>query len=209
MGCCLWTKRNHDTIAASATILLKVDCMHRRRIKLNTKQSTKRLVMLALFVALEIIASRFLSVEFIDKKFSFTFIVTATMGALFGPWFAALAGVVSDIIGNGLFGKFGFFPGFTLTAAVTGFIYGYFLHKDDLKIKDIVIASVLVTLIPNALMNTLWVSIMTKNPFIVKLISRVPLQVMNLVIKLIVLPLLLPRILPTLKGEMKRLGLDI
>lgn len=176
---------------------------------MNTKQSTKRLVMLALFVALEIIASRFLSVEFIDKKFSFTFIVTATMGALFGPWFSALAGVVSDIIGNGLFGKFGFFPGFTLTAAVTGFIYGYFLHKDDLKIKDIVIASVLVTLIPNALMNTLWVSIMTKNPFIVKLISRVPLQVMNLVIKLIVLPLLLPRILPTLKGEMKRLGLDI
>ena len=84
---------------------------------MNKKFSTKKIVMLALFVALEVIASRFLAIEFIDKKFSFTFIVTATMGALFGPWFAALTGVVSDIIGNLLFGKFGFFPGFTLTAA--------------------------------------------------------------------------------------------
>lgn len=176
---------------------------------MNKKFSTKKVVMLALFVALEVIASRFLAIEFIDKKFSFTFIVTATMGALFGPWFAALTGVVSDIIGNLLFGKFGFFPGFTLTAAVTGFIYGYFLHKEDLKTKDIIIAAVLVTLIPNAIMNTLWVSIMTKNPFIVKFISRIPLQIVNLGIKLVVLPILLPRIVKPCKHEMERLGIVV
>lgn len=176
---------------------------------MRKKIDTKKLVMLGLFIALEVIASRFLAIEFIDRKFSFTFLVTATMGALFGPWFAAGAGVLSDIIGNLLFGKFGFFPGFTLTAAVTGFIYGYFLHKEDLKTRDIIIAAVLVTLIPNAILNTLWVSIMTKNPFVVKFISRIPTQIINLTIKLIVLPILLPRIVKPCKREMLRLGIVI
>lgn len=162
--------------------------------------------MFGLFIALEVISSRFLAIEFVDRKFSFTFVVTATMGALFGPWFAAGTGVISDILGNLLFGKFGYFPGFTLTAAVTGFIYGYFLHKEDLKTKDIIIAAVLVTLIPNAILNTLWVSIMTKNPFFVSFISRIPTQVINLAIKLIVLPILLPRIVKPCKREMEKLG---
>lgn len=176
---------------------------------MNKKFNTKKLVMLGLFIALEVIASRFLAIEFIDRKYSFTFIVTATMGALFGPWFSVIAGIVADIVGNMLFGKYGFFPGFTLTAAVTGFIYGYFLHKDEIKLKDIIISTLLVTLIPNAILNTLWVSIMTKNPFVVSLISRGPALLINFVLKLVVLPILLPRIVRPCRRELTRVGVDL
>lgn len=176
---------------------------------MKRKLNTKVIVLMGLFIALQIVASRFLSIEFQDKKYGFAFLVNALTGALFGPVLSVPIGVIADITGNFLFGKFGYFPGFTLNAIIEAFIYGYFLHRENLKIKDIIIASVLSTLIVSVLLTTLWVSMMTGNPFKIALITRIPSMVINFLLKIVLLPVVLPTLVRTCRRELKNMGTEL
>ena len=101
-------------------------------------------------------------------------------GILFGPWAGLVAGVISDIIGY-LINPFGgpFFPGFAVSAALTGFLPGLFLHerRRELTVRQIGAAVVVTDLIAGVLLNTLWLSILYDQSFFVflptRLISRV------------------------------------
>lgn len=173
---------------------------------MKKKFTTKNLVLCGLFIALQIISTRFLAIEFADRRYSFSFLVTAATGAIVGPGLAALIGVISDLIGNTLFGKFAFFPGFTLNAALSGLIYGYFLHRENLSIKNILISGTVVTLFISVILTTTWVSMMTGNPFKVALITRIPSMTINYVMKMVVLPIVLPSLVKPCKRELDRIG---
>ena len=91
--------------------------------------TTHRLVLMAMLVAVQVILSRFLSINLWNLKIGFAFVPVALAGMLLGPVGAGLTGAVADIIGATLFPSGTFFPGFTLTAFITAFGYGFFLHK--------------------------------------------------------------------------------
>lgn len=140
---------------------------------MNNK-STK-LVLIALLVALNIILVRFASINLGPLlRINFGFITIVIMGILFGPVSAALGAAVADFIGAIVFPTGGaYFPGFTLSALVTGFIYGKMLYGHKLSISRIVISNLLVILIVQLFLNPLWLSMLSGKAFIVLISARV------------------------------------
>ncbi len=153
------------------------------------KLTTKQLVQLSMLIALNVVFSRFLSVMVTDSiKLSTTFIVMAITGAMFGPFWAGIAGTIADLIGIMLFPQgSGFFIGFTLSAFVDCFIYGYFFSKRPFKVYYVFITVVVSTVLVSYLMNTYWLTLMTGSDFTYLLYPRVVTSFIIAPIKIIVL----------------------
>ena len=131
------------------------------------------LVSVALLIALQVVLSRFLSIQLWNLKIGFSFVPVIIAARLFGPLYSILVYAVGDIIGTFLFPTGPYFPGFTLTAVVSGLIFGLFLQKKSTPIK-IISASVLNQLICSLLMNTFWISYTAGVPFLGQLSVRWP-----------------------------------
>ncbi|MBQ3079168.1 MAG: folate family ECF transporter S component [Clostridia bacterium] len=127
---------------------------------MRRKSPIKNLVCLALLVALQVVLSRFLSIQTPVVKIGFAFIPVMLAGVMFGPGDAALVGGLSDVVGAILFPFGSYFPGYTITAALSGAIYGFALYtdKEKIRIHRIVIAYLLTTLIVTLGLNSLFIA---------------------------------------------------
>lgn len=106
-------------------------------------------------------------------RITFSFLPNALIGLLFGPWVGAVAAAMSDILSFTIGGGVGgFFPGFTLSAFLSGLSYGVFLHKKKVTKKRVLMAVGFNTLVVNLTLNTLWIYILTQNPIAVILPPR-------------------------------------
>ncbi len=136
------------------------------------KWSTKKLVTMGLLVALQIILSRFFSINAWNFKIGFSFLPIAVAGMLFGPVGGVAVATVADVVGALLFPSGQFFPGFTLTALLGGLVWGFFLYKKQSNGR-ILCAVLIEQLILSLLLNTLWISILYSSPFVPLMASRV------------------------------------
>ncbi|KRL95823.1 hypothetical protein FD28_GL002051 [Levilactobacillus hammesii DSM 16381] len=127
------------------------------------KLSTLSLVTMGLLMALQLVIKSF-SVGPAFLKFSFTFLVAALIARLFGPWWGMMTAAVVDVVGTLMSGG-PFFIGFTLSAVLGSLIYALFLYQKPASWTRLIIAQVIISLVVNALLNTLWVAIMYKTPF--------------------------------------------
>jgi|GEM_PF-645683 len=84
-------------------------------------------VLIALDIVLKMVSVKISA----DLKITFAYLALATIGMLFGPTVAFLAGAVTDIIGFMMNPDGGFSPLFTFIEAAGAMIYGIFLY--DLK----------------------------------------------------------------------------
>ncbi|MCX7841466.1 MAG: folate family ECF transporter S component [Clostridia bacterium] len=119
------------------------------------------LVFIGLLISMEIILTRFLSFQTPIVRVSFGFIPIALCAMLFGPVAGGIAGAMSDIIGMMIFPKGAYFPGFTLSALITGAVYGLFLYRNQKSIIRTILAVLVVTLVVDVGMNTLWLTMIT------------------------------------------------
>jgi ECF transporter S component (folate family) len=123
-------------------------------------------------------------------RLSFGEIPIILAGILFGPVGGGLTGLASDLIGYIINSHGGaFFPGFTLSAALTGVIPGLFLYKrrDSLGLYRIG-ATVLVTdLVTGVFLNTLWLTILYGQGFFVILPMRLLARLVTLPVYTVVL----------------------
>lgn len=152
---------------------------------------TKKLVQLALLVALEVVLSRFLSINTPINKIGFAFIPLALSGMLYGPLAGAAVGTVADLLGATLFPNGPFFPGFTLTAALKGLVYGLCLRRD----KGGRWASILGAVSFNAVvfslgLNTVWIHMLYHSDIFLLLTSRIAQELFLIPIQTVVLRLL-------------------
>ena len=159
--------------------------------------TTHRLVLMAMLAAVQIILSRFLSINLWNLKIGFAFVPIALAGMLLGPVGAGLTGIVADLIGATLFPSGTFFPGFTLTAFITAFGYGFFLHKKQ-GMGNILAAVLFSEIVGTILLNTLWISILYGTPFIPVMIPRLGQAVGMGIVEIIVIRLLV-KYVPHLK----------
>ncbi len=165
------------------------------------KLNTRTLVYIALLVALEIVLTRFLSINTPLVRIGFQFLPIAIMGILFGPVPAAIGAVIADLIGATLFPSGPFFPGFTLNAALNGVIFGLFLHRKEIKLAHIIGAAVTITLVITLGLTPLWLSILFGKAFIPLMMSRIvqaafmlPVMVLTIYVvqkRVLTLPLLM------------------
>lgn len=134
--------------------------------------STKRLVILAMLTAMEIMLSRFCSISAWNMKIGFGFAPVAAAAILCGPLAGGLVGAASDFVGAILFPIGAYFPGFTVTAFLTGAAFGLFLHKKQTMV-GILGAVAISQLILGLLLNTLWISVLYGSPYLPLMATRV------------------------------------
>ena len=120
------------------------------------KNNTKKIVIVAMLVAFDVIFSRLLAFNVLIAKVGLGFAATAVCAMLYGPVWAGVCAALADLVGALLFPTGAYFPGFTATAAMTGVIYGLFLYKSRPNLKRCFLASLTnslaVTLVINSLM---------------------------------------------------------
>ena len=135
------------------------------------KLNTKLVVTLGLLVAAHIILSRFLSINTPILKIGFAFVPVFIAAWAYGPAPAAAVGALGDFLGAILFPIGPYFPGFTLSCALGGVIFGMLLHKGH-TMPRILAAVALNQLGVSLLLNTLWLSILQGAPYGVLLCTR-------------------------------------
>lgn len=154
----------------------------------------KKIILTAVLLATLIILSRFLSVKTPIMKISFAFIPTMLCATWLGPKWTVLLNVLGDIIGATVFPTGPYFIGYTISTAIAGFIYGMLLYKKDADslsninyLIRLIIATILVAVIVNMGLNTLWTSITTGKAYKVLFVTRVVKQLIMIPIHVIVI----------------------
>lgn len=152
-----------------------------RKIK---KSTTQKIVMMAIFIAMQVVLSRFLSINLQYLKIGFSFIPLMFASYLYGPAGGVIVAVVSDLVGAIAFPSGQFFLGFTVTAALTGFIFGLAFYKNCTTAK--IVAGVIANeVLCSLLLNTLWLSIMYTSAFMALLATRIWQAVVMAVIQIV------------------------
>lgn len=162
---------------------------------------------LGLLIAMQIVLARFLVIPVGDMmRFSTSFIPVVIAARRFGIGASVAVYGLGDLIGAIVFPTGGaFFPGYTLTAAVVGLIFGLFLRPVDkeetvLQKNVKIVLSVLVTqLVGSFLMNSYWRSFQTGTPFSAVLLTRAPQCVVSSVIQILFMVLFLDKIAKLLR----------
>jgi ECF transporter S component (folate family) len=91
--------------------------------------TTRKLVGMALFIAMAIIFRRILVIHLPIGIFSLAGFPIIMAGFLYGPASGAVVGAVSDVLGFPLWPTGPYSPLFTVTAALTGFIPALFVNR--------------------------------------------------------------------------------
>ena len=185
----------------------------------KSRFSTKTLTTLAMLTAIEIILSRFLSINAWNIKIGFSFVPVVVAAILYGPIAAGIVAALGDFLGAVLFPIGTYFPGFTLTAFLTGCVFGVFLHekeeKDVLPSEDgenqkksgkgwlrIIAAVGINQFLLSLFLNTLWISILYGSPYGPLLATRVVQCLILTAVQLVCIPLIKTTITRyTRKGE--------
>ena len=154
------------------------------KIKINV------LVNISLLIALQVVLSRFLSISTPIVKIGFGFVPLAICGMLYGPVWAGVAGALADIIGATLFPVGAFFPGFTVSAALAGIVFGVLLYKRQGNWVQLSVAVAIHCLFISLVLNTFWLTIITGSPFAALLPTRILQNVVMIPVQFIVLRLL-------------------
>ena len=131
-----------------------------------------RVVIISILIAMQIVLSRLLSINLTYLKIGFSFIPLMFAAYLYGPAGGVIVATVSDLIGAIAMPSGPFFPGFTVTAALSGFIFGLTFHK-NLSTPKIVAGVIANEVICSLLLNTLWLSILYTSAFSVLITSRI------------------------------------
>ena len=126
-------------------------------------------MMCALAMALNMVASINLGPYI---RIGFSGIPNQVVAYLFGPAVGGIFGAALDVIKYLIRPDGAFFPGFTVSAALGGIIYGAVLYKQRPTVKRVVIAQLMVKVFVNIFLNTLWLNMLYGQAFTVLLPAR-------------------------------------
>lgn len=127
----------------------------------RTLRRTQTLTTVGLFLAIQMVLSSYGVIQLNDSlKISLAHLALAPTAMLFGPVAAALQGALSDILGFLLKPTGPYFPGFTISAALGGVIYGAFLFESDRRLWQIVLARAVIMVFVNIALNTFFLTIL-------------------------------------------------
>lgn len=158
----------------------------------------KKIIISALLLATSIVINRFLSINTNILSIGFTFVPLMFSGIILGPKYSIVIAGLADLIGALLFPFGSYFIGYTISSLLTGLVYGLLLYNKDgfnLNKKFIVkmlISIVIVCILINGLLNTVWIILTVKKAAIAIIPTRVVKQ-------LIMIPIMFLTMLSLLK----------
>ncbi len=142
--------------------------------------TTKNLLLITLFATISIILTRFLAfylpfLGFNSVRISLGNIPLILSGFLLGPFCGAITGVLADLLGATLFPSGAYFPGFTLSACLTGLLAGLLkpLIGGKMRWINILCITLLTEAVCSIGLTTLWLSIVYGTSYFALLLPRI------------------------------------
>jgi ECF transporter S component (folate family) len=128
---------------------------------LSRLRETKVLTFCGMMGALAVILGYVATIKFGPYiRIGFSGLPNQVVDYLFGPWIGAIFGGAMDIIKWFASGDGNFFPGFTITAMLGAVIYGLFLFNRPLKLTNVILSQLVVKIVCNLILNTLWLNLL-------------------------------------------------
>ena len=129
-------------------------------------KSVPALAMCAMFAALALILNSVASINLGPYiKIGFSGIPNQIVDYLFGPITGGLFAGILDLVKYFMKPDGAFFFGFTFNAMLAAFIYGCFYYRQKLTLKRVLIAKLVVVLVVNIVLNTLWLDMPVRQRF--------------------------------------------
>lgn len=126
----------------------------------------------ALMLALATVLG-FLRVPVTDViEIRFGFLPIACTGMLFGPVVGAEVGALSDILAYFVKPTGPFFPGFTISSALTGMIYGFLFYRHEITWRRLAAAQLIHAAVISLLLNSAWLTMLYGKGFLALLSVR-------------------------------------
>ena len=179
---------------------------------------SKKIILSAMLLSILIVLSRFLSIKSSFLVISFSFIPMMLAGIYLGPKYAAIIAGLGDLIGAVLFPFGAYFPGFTISSALMGFIYGMFLYKKPEEnrkefkfIIQLIISSIIVLVGIKILLESVFLNVLYGKAYIAVIASRFITQVSMLPIQVITIYILEKSLRPFTKKYLykeEKVGID-
>lgn len=168
---------------------------------------THKIVSIALLIALQVVLGRFAGIMTPVVSISFSFLPLAVNAIAFGPVWAAVSSAAADIIGAMLFPKgLGiYFPGYTLSAALSGYVYGVILYRKPGVLWRISLACLVQGIFISLGLGTYWVYMMTGKGYLAILSPRILQNVIMIPVKVLLIRLVAYRLTPFLHYETQKL----
>ena len=145
----------------------------------------KWITLIGFCTAMEIILARFLSLHTWNLKIGLSFLPVAAAAP------GGLTGALGDLIGAILFPVGPYFPGFTLSSFLDGYLYGLIFRR-SLSRKAILLAVFLTQVGISFVLNTYWLSVLFHTPMMNLLYPRLFQCAVGVVTKTILLSIVLP-----------------
>lgn len=153
----------------------------------------RKIVLAGLLLASTIVLARVLAIRTTILTISFSFAPIMFSAIILGPKYTIFISTIADIIGALVFPVGSYFYGFTITAFLTGLVYGLLLYQKDkfvINSKFVIkaLTSILIVVILlNGVLNTIWVTMIVKDasailiwPRIIKEAVMIPVQIITL-----------------------------
>lgn len=148
------------------------------------------LVLTSLLIALSVVAD-LLNIRIWltpELRFGVGFVLNASIAMLFGPSVGMMAGFSTDVLGYLVNSSGGaYFPGYTLTAMLTGLLYGLWLYGHRPSRRTILGAQVCINVFCHIGLNTLWLAVTGGKAMALLLPARVVKNLLMLPFEVILL----------------------
>lgn len=150
----------------------------------------RKICRVAALIAIEIVFSRFLSINTETIRIGIGFLPIALCGILYGPLWAGAAAGIADALGT-LITPFGIYFPITITAILTGISFGMFLHKKGTKFLTGTLPCSLVNVIGLSLgLQSYWLGLLYHTPYSIQIVQRLPECAILFALYLIMIPLM-------------------
>ena len=132
-------------------------------------------------------------------------IISAMLGCFYGPVAGGFATGVGDLVKYLVRPTGAFFFGYTLNAMLGGVFYGLFLYKAKATLPRVVSAKLLINIVVNGLLGTLWYSMLYGEGFNAIFGVRMLANIGKVPVESTVLLIILPTVITVLRRAKVRL----
>lgn len=153
-------------------------------------KDTKVLTSSALLVAMGVIFGFFKIPITSLIEIRFQMLPVAVGGMLFGSVPGGIIGALTDVLAYLVKPTGPFFPGFTISSAVAGILFGAVLKKNA-TIARILISQILYAVIIGIFLNSWWLHMLYGTPYVAVLLARLPKELLMIPVNTVLMTLIL------------------
>lgn len=151
----------------------------------------KKIILASMLLAILIILNRFISIKTEVLVISFSFVPIMMSAIWLGSKYSITISLLGDLLGAILFPFGPYFPGFTVSSAISGLIYGIFLYNNGKEMSNkkilinLTISSLIQLIVINIFLTSLWIHILYGKAYLAIMASRTITQIIMIPIHIV------------------------